>query len=111
MIRQAAKWLKDYKGPASIFSMVKDFSWNQDSLSCIKSMVDNRIAVLYQILHTAGRRVKRTLPGNLICHIMGQVKSSMRRASAPVRTSPLPKTGMSTARTTSAMMCQSARPA
>src|SRR5699024_1693759 len=64
-----------YKGPASIFSMVKDFSWNQDSLSCIKSMVDNRIAVLYQILHTAGRRVKRTLPGNLICHIMGQVKS------------------------------------
>ena len=39
------------------------------------------------------------------------VSSSMRLASAPVRTSPLPSTGMSTARTTSAMTRQSARPA
>src|SRR5699024_2522914 len=75
MVWQTAERLKDHKSPAAMFGMVDDLSRDQDSFSGIKSMVDNRIAVLHQILHTAGWCVERALSGDLVCHIMGCIKS------------------------------------
>src|SRR5699024_5983325 len=75
MVWQTAERLKDYESPAAMFCMVNDFSRDQDSFSGIKGMMDNGVTVFHQILHTAGWCVKRTLPGNFVCHIMSCIKS------------------------------------
>ena len=79
MVWQTAEGLKDHKSPAAMFCMVDDLPGDQNPFSRVKGMVDNRVAVLYKILHTAGWCVKRTLPGDLISQIVSRIKSRIGR--------------------------------
>ena len=75
MVRQTAERLQDHKGTAAVGGMVKDLSRDQDTLSGIEGVVDDRITLLYK-LRKADRRavVERVSTRDLVRRIVGEIK-------------------------------------
>ena len=78
MVRQTAERLQDHKGTAAVGGMVQDLSRDQDALSGIEGVVDDRITFLYE-LRKAHRRavVEQVSTRNLVRRIVGEIKEEI----------------------------------
>ena len=58
--------------------MVKYFTWNQNTFSCIKGVVDYGVAFLYEFRHACNGLAKRVLFCDAIRNCVGVIKKAIR---------------------------------